>query len=506
MAQSIILKRSATTGKVPTTSSLSVGELAINTYDGKVFLKKSGSSESIETIVTTDSLTTGSISLTGDLTVLGSINARQFNIGIISSSILYQSGSNKFGDTLDDTHQFTGSLIVTNGITGSIAATNGVISGSSQLTSSFDERYSLSGSGGAAGAGVFDFNLDPSAGTIGYISDTNSNYTLQATATSINMNGGATTFATITSGSATFGIPIIASISATNGVISGSSQLTSSYDSRYTLSGSIQLPSGIISGSSQLIAINASTASLNTFSGSQLSQNSNLATITGSLITSASNAVISITNLNAASSSYETKGRGIISGSSQITPLLPSGVVSGSGQVTLASTNGFGTYINQAVLSSSSPTFVNLTSTGYLRAQGIHLNSQTENRGHRVYSRTQDVNAYNSATSMRFTVAAGNNVQFQYEITFHATRLSGNQAETWYLRYTASTAYDTSGNPNERWWDLREQSGNGIAGVGRNNNSGNLEIYTSAYDTACRLTCVVAITCNNWDAVTVSFS
>jgi hypothetical protein len=116
MAQSIILKRSATSGKVPTTSSLSLGELAINTYDGKIFLKKSGSIESIQTIVTTDSITTGSVSLSGDLTVLGSINARQFNIGIISSSILYQSGSNKFGDTSDDTHQFTGSLNLTGSI------------------------------------------------------------------------------------------------------------------------------------------------------------------------------------------------------------------------------------------------------------------------------------------------------------------------------------------------------------------------------------------------------
>lgn len=36
-------------------------------------------------------------------------------------------------------------------------------------------------------------------------------------------------------------------------IISGSSQLTSSYDERYTLSGSVQpLPNGLISGSSQL--------------------------------------------------------------------------------------------------------------------------------------------------------------------------------------------------------------------------------------------------------------
>jgi hypothetical protein len=143
---------------------------------------------------------------------------------------------------------------------------------------------------------------------------------------------------------------------------------------------------------------------------------------------------------------------------------------------------------------------------GDIRTTGLRLNQGTNNQGHRIYSRTMDVSAYSSQTSMRFTVAGGNNVQFQYEVTFHATRLSGTLAEIWYLRYTGGIAYDTAGNPNERWWDLREQAGNGIAGVGRNNNTGNLEITNSAFDTSCRLTVCVKITCNNWDAVTVSFS
>lgn len=141
-----------------------------------------------------------------------------------------------------------------------------------------------------------------------------------------------------------------------------------------------------------------------------------------------------------------------------------------------------------------------------LRTKMVHLNAASDNRGHRIYSRTMDVNAYTTATNMRFTVAAGNNVQFQYEVTFHATRTtSGNLAEIWYLRYTAGIAYNTAGNPNERWWTYREQDGNGIAGVGRNNQNGYFEVQNSAFDSGCRLTCVVKITCNNWDAVTVTF-
>ena len=41
MAQTIKLKRSATAGAAPTTSQLELGEVAINTYDGKMYIKKS---------------------------------------------------------------------------------------------------------------------------------------------------------------------------------------------------------------------------------------------------------------------------------------------------------------------------------------------------------------------------------------------------------------------------------------------------------------------------------
>lgn len=47
MAQTIKLKRSATSGNAPSTSDLALGEVAINTYDGKVFIKKNDGSDSI---------------------------------------------------------------------------------------------------------------------------------------------------------------------------------------------------------------------------------------------------------------------------------------------------------------------------------------------------------------------------------------------------------------------------------------------------------------------------
>ena len=63
MAQTIKLRRSSTEGKVPTTSQLALGEIAINTYDGRIFFEKNDGSATIEHIVTTNSTTTGSIEL-----------------------------------------------------------------------------------------------------------------------------------------------------------------------------------------------------------------------------------------------------------------------------------------------------------------------------------------------------------------------------------------------------------------------------------------------------------
>jgi hypothetical protein len=47
MAQTVQLKRSSVASKVPTTSDLALGEIAINTYDGKVFIKKDDGTASI---------------------------------------------------------------------------------------------------------------------------------------------------------------------------------------------------------------------------------------------------------------------------------------------------------------------------------------------------------------------------------------------------------------------------------------------------------------------------
>jgi len=66
MTTNIRLRRSAVTGNIPTTGQLDLGEVAINTFDGNLFIKKNDGAESIVTIkeVTEDNLLVDSSALT----------------------------------------------------------------------------------------------------------------------------------------------------------------------------------------------------------------------------------------------------------------------------------------------------------------------------------------------------------------------------------------------------------------------------------------------------------
>jgi hypothetical protein len=408
MSSIVQLKRSALSGKVPGTGSLNLGELALNTYDGKIFFRRSGSTDTIQEVVTTNVVNTGSVTLTGtlnagsivgsitasngvvsgssqvieilsslnsytssidiwssslattgsnqfkadqnitgslrvtetgsfgslkvndtltinhgeaiisgsalvtsNLTILGAVNARQFNISVISSSVLFESGSSNFGNTSDDTHSFTGSV----NITGSFLL-NGQEVGGGTTSGSFTGSFTGDGSGlrGVVSDDIprdgWDYNANSSAS----ISDFNSvsdKYYIdfeQSQSTAVGTPVGLKGFLTNVSGSTQIlptlnsidfvvGNNVVASIDANGitvtaaaGTVSGSSQLTSSYDSRYVLSGSItqttwdniaSKPSGIVSGSSQLTASVLATTGSNTFRGTQ--------TLSGSIIPATDN-------------------------------------------------------------------------------------------------------------------------------------------------------------------------------------------------------------------------
>jgi hypothetical protein len=63
-ANVVKFKRSAVPGKVPATTDLNLGEIALNTYDGRIYLKKSVAL--VETVVTLQPIGTGSGLVVGD--------------------------------------------------------------------------------------------------------------------------------------------------------------------------------------------------------------------------------------------------------------------------------------------------------------------------------------------------------------------------------------------------------------------------------------------------------
>jgi hypothetical protein len=157
MAQKILQKRSLTSGKVPDTGSLLVGELGINVYDGKVYIHKSGSSQSIETLVSTNSTTTGSIVLTGTGS-FGEVNVtNDANIG----GGVYVTGDIVGNGDIDIAGAVSASIV-----SASLFVGNG--SGLTNITASMRPDD-------------FDFNSEPFAGTIGYIQGSGSLYKVATT-------------------------------------------------------------------------------------------------------------------------------------------------------------------------------------------------------------------------------------------------------------------------------------------------------------------------------------
>ena len=72
----------------------------------------SGSTTSLSSSLASELLKNTTDTLTGDLTVTGTLTAQDLHVQEVTSSIVFSSGSNKFGALSTDTQKFTGSLQV----------------------------------------------------------------------------------------------------------------------------------------------------------------------------------------------------------------------------------------------------------------------------------------------------------------------------------------------------------------------------------------------------------
>ena len=172
---------------------------------------------------------------------------------------------------------------------------------------------------------------------------------------------------------------LVGTICARNGVVSGSSQVDLTGTTNYASGILTRLNTvGVFSGSAQVDGTAITNKSI-TIAGTStaLGGTITLATMTGgSAIHSGSYlATATTTNLSEGTNLYYTDAR-------VKTKLNAETVISGSGQVTIASTTGFGTYINQALLTTSSPTFSAVSATTFTGA----LSGNASTAGSSTYS------------------------------------------------------------------------------------------------------------------------
>ena len=379
MSQNIVLKRSSLSGKVPDTGSLNLGEIAINTYDGKVFLKRSGSIESIQEIITTNVVNTGSITLTqtgsfgeivtttdanighdlyvsndiignGDLDILGYItaslqpgylivgNAAGRTISVPTSSITTNINVSTLATT--GSNSFVGNQT----ITGNVTATSFIGDGS-QLTNlniddglpnnnwdfNIEDTTPINDFQTASVVYLIDFNNLPlvgsEAGKIGWFGNTTGATQLLPTTNGLYIIAGDTQVAYVTSegySGSIVGIGNVANFSA-------------SIDNRFNSIGASALPTGVISGSAQITALGfVSSSSGTSIPNGTVSGSSQL---TASFDVRYALSASYLTSLNGAlSSSIQVLGgSGIYSSSAQ----LPNGLISGSSQLTASYDNRY---------------------------------------------------------------------------------------------------------------------------------------------------------------------
>ena len=146
MASTIQIKH-GTGSAVP--SSLLSGELALNVSNGKLYYGTSGSSNAVSSSFEFDKITVGEATIT------------QLTSSIVSSSIVYSSGSNIFGDASADTHTFKGDITASNNIsssrTGTISAGSGsyhILQGDTSSPTALSIEGHITASGNISSSGT----------------------------------------------------------------------------------------------------------------------------------------------------------------------------------------------------------------------------------------------------------------------------------------------------------------------------------------------------------------
>jgi hypothetical protein len=309
-------------------------------------------------------------SIDGNLIVSGGITAELINVNLVSSSIVYSSGSNIFGNTVSNTHQFTGSLRVTGSanVIGGFTQTSGVVSFGGAATfnnaiSTFNQGINIFQTASFFGP----VNIGASGQTRNLLHFGNYNHTgntIQTGSINVTQNVIASSFTGSLSYTNLNNIP--------NGIVSSSTQInqynifattgSNGFVGNQNISGDVIVTGSlIVSGSNTFRNIGRAefTGSFNVNGGITVTQSITASVISGSFVgdgsslsgvTAADVDFVNVLNkptLVSGSSQIDLTGttnyvsgiktrlnaETVVSSSQQIKTLLPTGTVSGSSQV-----------------------------------------------------------------------------------------------------------------------------------------------------------------------------
>jgi len=212
----------------------------------------------------------------GDLVVDGKVTAQEFHTEIVSSSIIFTSGSTKFGDSIDDLHRFTGSLFISGNLTAvNLVADSGSVS--TRLTAITQSISALKTDSGSFSTRVTDLKTDSGS------------FSTRVTDLKIDSGSFSTRITNLVADSASLSTRVTAITQSISALKSDSGSFSTRVTNLKTDSGSFStrvtnLKSDSGSFSTRVTAITQSISELKTDSGSFSLRGTNLETTSSALI------------------------------------------------------------------------------------------------------------------------------------------------------------------------------------------------------------------------------
>ena len=255
--QFLKLRRSSVPGKIPDTASIDFGEIAVNTYDGLAFIKKSGSfGEQVITLGSTSGAFTGSFS--GSFT--GSLQGTASQA--VSSSYAYTASSAILASASLIATSASYAYTASSAISASLSQTASfALRGSGSFTGSFTGSFFGNGSGltNISASNIVGLNLSQIAsGSFTASISPNNGFVVNTSASftgSLDVSGNITASNALIRGTLTAQTLVVQTISSSIIYSSGSNNFGDDTSDRQTFTGSVNISGSLnLSGSATMNA------------------------------------------------------------------------------------------------------------------------------------------------------------------------------------------------------------------------------------------------------------